>query len=110
MKAPKPNKIFAIVGAFVLNFACQNVVAQQYSTHGGCSPIINGIVGSNVNVACPPPSQPQDPVIAEQQRWQARRNLEEEKIRYRHQNGGCELGTHPVYYPQFRTRLCELND
>lgn len=81
-------------------------MAQQ-SSNGDCSPNVSG-VGGDVNINCNP--RQQDPLLNERERWEARRNFEQQKIEYLNANGGCELGTHPVYHAQFNARVCELNE
>ena len=84
------NKLSALLVAIATALACGVGMAQQ-TTHGDCSPLVNG---GSVTINCN--SHQQDPTVTEEQRWEARRQLEEKKKAYIKANGGCELGYHRV--------------
>jgi hypothetical protein len=97
----KASRMLVVLGML---FTCKIAIAQQY-THGDCSPNVNG-VGGNVNITCNP--RQQDPFVSEEQRWENRRHLEEEKLKYRKANGGCELGFHRVCWTANASRTGEF--
>ncbi len=102
----RPWWIALIMGAIVT--ALVPIVVQWAS--GGATAQQNNCInyGTARDMNCP--AGQQDPTLSERQRYEARKKLEAEKIQDRNANGGCELGTHRVRYPQFNTSLCELND